>query len=861
MSYSTTSSLVNRENQKATITGIIDSTVVLQKPTRATANQPQPERLLGLEMHGVGGIGKSRILDEVKKQCREKGLPFVGVDLLVLGQEDIKLQQQDLLIRLFDQLDHYYPQVSVARSRLIQLARATGQETADAARDTSEALSELLKELSRAGKKEPLIMLFDSIEQCSDELFDWIGKQLLGQFIAEEDQSPIRVFLAGRGARVFDSSWPQTIKRVIRSLRLDPLAFEATEEHLAALPPDGLYKKAAKDIHHLSIGHPYSTQALTHWLDMLGIKPNDVKAKRESLASRLYDEVLKRYILADASEWTLPLAEIACVPRRFDAGMLADLVKRHRPDLASNEPIQWYIARLVDLQQSPLHLIYLDQGGPAYRLEPTFRKLLHTTLAVLKPTELVAMHRTARSIWEQAGDSLPALAAGATQELIYHVAEITLLEGGDASQATNAALEQILPTRFNPRETEGLKQVTLLKDALVSDGGLIELLTKSVVEQLAKHIEGFTSPPPMPTSTFEASFLVIEHTPPTTYRVSWYRTGHAIQPTETIYSNRLYKVADWRSRTQDIGKAAFRSYLPGRTQDFLKRIAPNWAIELSTDWADVPWELLHDGEEFLCLSRPIGRKPKLLKEPREHPLSDKQMPQALVVGDPTGDLTGAAEEARAVAELLTRSGFSVDVLIGRQHATANEFSIQLASDKRYSIIHYAGHGYFDELRPEQSGLQFVDGPYYAEELERGLNSRAFIFLSACSAAQTKTSEAGPGFQGRFIEGIAIAALVGGASSCLAPMWEIEDSATQEFALEFYRQLLGGIPVGEAVRRARLAVRSNVSDDCACGDTTRHLKHTELAPVRSKNIDNWAPWVLYGNPLSTIPTRTGNPQKL
>ena len=70
----------------------------------------------------------------------------------------------------------------------------------------------------------------------------------------------------------------------------------------------------------------------------------------------------------------------------------------------------------------------------------------------------------------------------------------------------------------------------------------------------------------------------------------------------------------------------------------------------------------------------------------------------------------------------------------------------------------------------------------AEELERGLNSRAFVFLNTCGGGRSKVTESTVGFQGRFIEGLATSVLVGGASGCLAPMWDIEDAVAQDFAL-------------------------------------------------------------------------------
>lgn len=321
------------------------------------------------------------------------------------------------------------------------------------------------------------------------------------------------------------------------------------------------------------------------------------------------------------------------------------------------------------------------------------------------------------------------------------------------------------------------------------------------------------------------SHLVIEHTPPNEYRVGWYQADQVVQSTEKAHSDLQFTIDDWRDQPRDCGRTAFDHYLPGKTQKFISTYQ-NWAIQISTDLADVPWELLHDGQDFLCLSRPVGRKIQLLKEPEKHNYARSSPLRGLVIGNPTGNLPGAQDEAQAVAEILEKANIKVDLLNGPQQARAKAFSIKLSNNK-YDFIHYAGHGHFNPDAPHLSGLKFQDATINAGELERGLKSRAFVFLSACDVAQTKTHESTFGFRGKFIEGLAISVLLGGAIGCLGPLWPISDGLAKEFALAFYKHLLTKKePIGEAVRLARLELR-------------------DRAP------DFWASWILYGDPLQTL----------
>ncbi|MBM4431310.1 MAG: CHAT domain-containing protein, partial [Chloroflexi bacterium] len=747
-----------------------------------------------LSYHAPHGTGDApHALDEVKEQCRQQRLPFVTLDFSANNYEDTGPPYCGLFLQICNQLDHHFPVARVSEARMM-LLRLTRDESG-----WRDLFAAFISRLAAILDGQPLVVLLDGTEHCPEALFDWVGREFLSPILAVEGTS-LGLFVAGRGPRVVESQWPKALVRATLSVRLDPLDFGFTEEHLGQLPPQGRYRQAAKDVYALSNGHPYSTEALAYWLNTLGIQEEAVGAQRELLARRLYDEVIRRYILAGAAEWVLPFVEVASIPRRFDAGTLEQLVPRYRAQLATNQPPQWYIGRLVDLQQAPLYLVYLGRGRPAYELEPTFRRLLHTALAILSPAEIAAMHREVYDLWQEAlADRSPqgASPAAAVLELLYHAGQIAVINGGDGAAAGQAELAKALKEHFNPGRTDDMQELNLLLGLLVQDADLVELLGREALGKLARQTEQFLRPMPSPTALpaarFELSHLVIEHFPPNEYRVSWYKANQVVLPTESVHSARRFSMTDWRGRMEAIGKAAFLSYLPSRAQEFL-RDKRDWAIQLSTDWADIPWELLHDGQDFLCLSRPMARKPKLLREAREHVYERGEQLRALVVGNPMGDLAGAEAEAKAVAHLLKEAKVGVDLLVGPHEATANEFVLRL-SNERYDLIHYAGHAYFDRAAPHLSGLRFGDGIVLAEELERNLSSRAFVFLCACEAAKAKTTESEVGFRGKFTEGLAIAVLLGGAVGCLGPMWRIDDGVAKEFALAFYEHLLGGEATG------------------------------------------------------------------
>jgi hypothetical protein len=823
MNYPTTKHLINRKEQREKIESLL-------------AQDGKGIPFAALEFFGIGGLGKSRTLEIAKQACRDKNLPFVVVDFLVTDIQNAQHPDLDILLRICDHLDRItdFTHGRLFTASLLRNGKDRGLTEDKSILTDQKKLSEFHGYLADALQDRPFILMLDSIEHCPDELFDWFGRELLFPLIQAQKVAPIMVFLAGRGPRVAESRWPVTLKAAIESLRLDPLEFEHTREQINALPDGSGYSKAARDIYALSNGHTYSTEAIISWLNSLGVKVQAVGTQRQELARRLREEVIRKYILSDADDWVLPFLEIASYFRWFRSGFVAEFLQKYRPELGKDLPVQWYTARLVDLQKRPLHLVYLGKGH--YRLEPTLQKLLHVVTAIIDPDEARNIH-TEAIVYLEKELSQPAsgnTAALILVEILYHKAHQAAIAGEKAD--VRSELARLLKGYVDPKYARDLELLDFLKNSFEKDAELAELVTQPVLEGLIKEVETFLTPPATPQQPFQLSHLIVEHTPPTEYRVSWYLGNRAVVSAERVVSTQRFELNEWRNETQEIGKTAFTAYLPDHSQQFL-RDKLDWAILLTTNRPDIPWELLHDDNNFLCLSRPMGRRPVMVKEAKVPPARQDGPLRALIVGNPTGDLPGAEAEAIAITENLKAAGVDVELLLGEK-ATAKQFAKNIRN-RPYDLIHFAGHAYFEPSKPGLSGLMFCEGPMPAEELGRHLNSHALVVLSACEAGMSKTTESKTGMVGEFVDGIATSVLLGGAIGCLSPLWEVGDGAAKTFSLSFYQHLLSGKSIGESVRQARLFVQG-----------------------QKKFADSWKSWVLYGDPLQNIhfPQKVQKPSK-
>lgn len=836
MPYSTPDRLIDRSEQTVVINQILETVTGEDLIFR------------GLELFGLAGSGKSRLLDAAMVAAKQRDFLVIVLESMNDNRMDDVQLKRLLLKSICDQLINLVD---------IKPAREAIPVSDDAYtpwyehRRTSELqvdpLGAFRQALVHAINAKPLAMFIEQSEQFPDTVFDWLGTDLLAPLVETRAVPVLVLFVAGRSPRITHANgWPTRMREDVKAMRLGGLDLKYTTEHLKSLPPAGEYSAAAQVIYDVGNGHPYSTEALVSILRERQISLERVPLYRDVLADELYQEVLKQYIFRDTPEWVLPMLEAACVPRLLEPALLKSLVQKLHPELAPNQLIQWFRIRLQELQAPEFHLVHYERNQVSPELMPPLRRLLHVAMVVRQPRDMEELHKLALDYYEQElreHSTGNGTRVAYIQEIIFHLTQRQAIQKqllppgpglGGAANPNNKSLAQELGARlqefFNRENPADVETLNKLRKLLPSDSDLEALIGQRALLELEKEILDFLQPAPAghgaPISAFKESFLIIYFSEPSEFKVSWNLHDHIVLPTQTVYSARRFEESDWRSRTQEIGQVAFGLYLPEQAQSMIKEHR-QWSIQFTTDTTHIPWELLHDGEEFICLAHPVARIPATVNEPRMNPPKSDGIKRALIIGNPTDDLEGSGEEAETIAQLLRQYNVQVDLLRGSKEATANEFAIRMARPQYYDLIHFAGHGFFNAKDPRQSCLEFKDGNFLAEEL-RVLKSRAFVFLSACFGAAGSTQDVTFGPIGKFMDGLALRTLLAGAAGCLGPLWTIDDYLASEFAVTFYQNLLSGLNTGQAVMEARKAVRA-----------------------KSAKSDLWASWVLYGRPLQTI----------
>jgi tetratricopeptide (TPR) repeat protein len=248
-------------------------------------------------------------------------------------------------------------------------------------------------------------------------------------------------------------------------------------------------------------------------------------------------------------------------------------------------------------------------------------------------------------------------------------------------------------------------------------------------------------------------------------------------------------------------------------------------LALDEELISIPWELVYDGTDFLCLKFNLGRLVRSKGEsvaPVYRDLSENL--RMLILANPNGDLKSAYAEGLNIKNQFKHKVKKVAVDFKSTNIDKNYVKKNISD---YDILHYAGHCEFDKKEEKNSGWVLSDGVLkVADVLKMGQSSSlpALIFSNACHSAQVNPQLIDSEYQ-RANYGMASAFLFAGVRHYIGSIRKIEDNASLIFAREFYTKLISGVSVGESLRLSKLKL----------------VKEYGLASL------HWVNYLLYGDP--------------
>jgi hypothetical protein len=251
------------------------------------------------------------------------------------------------------------------------------------------------------------------------------------------------------------------------------------------------------------------------------------------------------------------------------------------------------------------------------------------------------------------------------------------------------------------------------------------------------------------------------------------------------------------------GSMLFDRILPADVQDLLwKHRDSIRTVQVQSDDPWIPWELCKlQGKEngrvvegpFMCEAFAvtrwmigIGFRPEL-----------KLKRMAVVMPEDSGLRMAASERDYVLS--LANGGRRVECI----PAAPLDIVTALAEGK-YDGWHFTGHGGFDSPDPNRSVILLEDQEELTpEDLSGEVKNlglaKPLVFLNACQVGRSAMSLTGIG-------GWAAQFLRAGAAAFIGAYWSVYDQPAHDFSQAFYKRLLAGTPIGEAVQEARKEIK-------------------------------------------------------
>ena len=226
----------------------------------------------------------------------------------------------------------------------------------------------------------------------------------------------------------------------------------------------------------------------------------------------------------------------------------------------------------------------------------------------------------------------------------------------------------------------------------------------------------------------------------------------------------------------------------------------------------IPWELLHDGTEFLALSHDLARRTFVKRRVAVGRTIDR-VRRALVVGDPRGDLPAARAEAEQLGAWLGERGVERTVLLGSEATLLRVITELTPGD--YDLLHYCGH-VAAPVGTAYVGLLLHDNQLLdARALEPLARSGVppTVFVNGCASADR-------------LGNLCVSFMEAGAKTVIGTRYAVGEEPARRFAERFYAGIIAGTTTGAAIRAARRTVR------------------------RGPALD-WSAFVLYGDPETKV----------
>lgn len=790
------------------------------------------------EYVGMGGVGKTALLRRICERSKEKNLITIYLDCGLIATENSASFLQSV--------------VTAVRS-----GAALGQP-----QQTPEPIAGIVDDIVPDSISCFGVIALDNLHAVPHEVLEDLGNKMV--FPLSEKGNWL--ILLGSRSRVNWGGSKYRIWRRTKSTALMTFPLEYTTEQIDH------FSSMASEVHRITCGHPEANDILVQILDHVQSQERVSRHTLSDYEMRLISDIVDE-VIRERSVIPPRLFRLFCycsVLRYINSDLPSQVLEKYDATKNWNDPIE-VLNVIRKMRESTDFVVRAEPSELGYTFNDFVRRSLSLYLRFLQPQDYLEISQIAVRYYSKRYHEDPANVQYLIEK-IYHLIDVLRMEGKGRSDLDIARsiqeefrqdLEQTMAGSYYLTVSRGGRSPRLpdvSEREFAFDRLLMTVKNDHELHERLGDARGIDGGDGFITRTLNdlwqefrsvgVGVLEIhrhyradgDNEEPDIYDISFRRSAREV----TAISQRIELSPqakrgienDIRTITTTDDLETFGAGLQGQLPIVIQKALAEHTEPLILDVNDtfIPWELLHDGREFLALRIPMGKQIRTAEVPRLS-RSSHDKPRVLLVGVPTSQslqlppLPNVENEIIQLQETL-RSYDSVDFQPGSDilfGADAHVWEVQKRISKgNYRIIHFAGHSVYDP-QTDQGGIVLYDGLLKTENIKSSLKGNPLIFLNSCQAALERTELVLAGYRGVYTSGIASAFIIGGALACIASIWHVKDDLGIEFSLSFYEELVKGAMIGEALRRTK-----------------------QVAATRNpSNGRSWATYILYGDPTNRV----------